>query len=180
MQTGSARACTGRRTAATAAALLTLSACAVDSPFAVSSTSNGTAARLAIAMAADERADPERSRLGDALRRAFADRSVRLADDGRYVAEYSLSWRDAEGGLTTSIDAVDAAAVAWQVRPRPRRMLDGCDAQRMRASLVLLDRQTGAMVYRGEGDSVGCRFDDQSVDQVAGALVSDALERLGG
>lgn len=181
MQTIAARWRAGNgAVASAAAALLALPGCAVDSPFAISSTSLGTPARLAITMTTASADEPERARLGHALRRAFGEGSASLANDGRYLADYSVSWRDAEGGLTASVDAADAAAIEWQVRPRRPRLIDGCDAQRMRATLVLLDRQTGTMAYRGEGDATGCRFTDQSIDEVADALVADALQQLGG
>jgi hypothetical protein len=163
-----------------ASALLTLAGCAVATPFALDSTGQGVPARAVVALPAEAAAGSDQARLAAALQRAFSANAVSTAKDGRYLADFAVSLRDAAGGLTTSTEAVDEQAIDWQAHPRNRRLLDGCTAQRMRATLVLFDRQSGEMVYRGQGEATDCGFSDEAMDEVASALVADALGRFGG
>jgi hypothetical protein len=157
--------------------LLALGGCAVATPFALHSSGPGLPPQTVVAMPAAPRIGSEQFRFGAALEQAFAARAVKVSADGRYLADYALSLRDAEGGLTTAIDAKDRDAVVWKSAPRDGYPLDRCKAQRMRATLVLLDRQSGAMVYRGEGEATDCNFTDSAMTEVAKALVADALAR---
>ena len=165
------------RGALAAAFALVLSACAVTSPFVVESSGSLTAVS-AVAMPEDASAGGHRAQLHSALVNAFADRSVAVSDDARYLADYSVSVRDAEGGLTTSTGpAASEKDIDWTARPRNSRLLDGCGAKRMRATLVLMDRETGKMAYRGEGEATACSFSDSDIAQVSRQLVGDALGR---
>lgn len=160
--------------------LLVLAGCAVASPFTLQSSGSGVPARTAIALPVDATPGSDQARLGAALQRAFAGHSVKLASDARYLADFAVSLSDAEAGLTTSVEATSEKAIDWQARPRNRHVFDGCDAQRMRVTLVLLDRQSGAQVYRGEGEAIACDFAEAAMDEVAEKLVADALGRFAG
>lgn len=156
---------------------LAAGACAVASPFAVQSTGSLSAVS-AVAMPAEASAGGERAQLHTSLLRAFADRSVSVSADGRYLAEYSVSVRDAEGGLTTATSPVRSEdEIDWKAQPRDAKLFDGCTAQRMRATLVLMDRQTGTMAYRGEGEATACQFSGDDIAEVARQLVRDAVGR---
>ena len=163
-----------------AATFLALAGCAVATPLALESTGTGLPGGTTIAFSSDDKPGGDQARWGEALMRAFAARSLRVDATGRYLADYAVSFRDAEGGLTTSTTAADAKSIDWQARPRKPHVLDGCDARRMRATLVLLDRESGAQVYRGEGEATACDFADGALDDVAEALVADALGRFAG
>jgi len=158
-------------------ALVFTAACAVSSPFTVNSTGTGVPAQASISLAGEETAGTHRASLHSALQRAFATEAVTLSDDGKYLADFSISIRNAEGGLTTSIEAKDEAEIDWETKPRDSRLLDGCDAKRMRATLVVLDRATGQRIYRGEGEATECDFSGDAMDGVARQLVRDALSR---
>lgn len=168
------------RSAVVALAMLALAGCNVAAPLAIDSTGPGLSAQALVAMPADASPGSDPARLGAALQRAFSAHSVTVGKDGRYLADYAVSFRDAEGGLTTSTAAPDEKSIDWEARPRDGRLFDGCKAQRMRATLVLLDRQSGAMVYRGEGEATDCSFSDEAMDEVAMALVADALAKFAG
>lgn len=155
-------------------------ACSVSNPLAVQSSGRGLPADVAIALPVVPPEGGEAGRFTTALGKALAERSVRVAADGRYLADVALSVRDASGGATTSIAATNVNAVVWQAEPRRKRLLDGCRPQRMRATLVLFDRQTGAMAYRGEGEETACSFAPEDIEAAAAALVDDALARMAG
>ena len=157
--------------------LLALGGCAVASPFALQSSGSGVPTRAVVAMPIDAQEGSDRARLAAALQRAFADRSVTVASDGSLLADYAVSLTSAEAGLTTSIASTDESAIAWQASPRKSRLFDGCEPQRLRATLVLLDRASGDLVYRGEGEATDCSFSSSALDAVAEALVADALAR---
>ncbi|UIP06877.1 hypothetical protein LY632_00305 [Erythrobacter sp. SDW2] len=149
-------------------------------PLAIDSTGAGLSAQALVTMPADAPAGSDSARLGAALQQAFNANSVSVGKGGRYLADFAVSFRDAEGGLTTSTAVADEKSIDWQARPRDGRVFDGCKAQRMRATLVLFDQQSGAMVYRGEGEATDCSFSDEAMDEVAMALVADALGKFGG
>lgn len=165
----------GLRRLAMGSPLAFLAACAVATPFGISSTGNGLPEGVAMALNGSAEDGADRARLGEALAEAFTRHSVPLSDDARYLADYAISIRDAEGGLTASADATDEDAIDWDARPRKAQLFDGCDAQRLRATLVVLDRQTGSRVYRGEGAATACAFSDSDLGAFADRLVSDAL-----
>ncbi|WP_284126432.1 hypothetical protein [Parerythrobacter aestuarii] len=170
-------ACMAVRRIALALTPVMLAACAVATPFDINSSGKGIAGPTSIALS-DAGADGgDRARLEQALGQAFARHSVALSSDARYLADYSISIGDAEGGLTTSTQAAGQEAIDWEARPRKSRLFDGCDAKRLRATLVLLDRQTGSRVYRGEGEATACGFSDAELSAFADRLVSDALDR---
>lgn len=154
-----------------------LCGCSVATPFAVQSSGSGVPAPVAVALSGTPEANSDQARLAQALQRAFAERTIAVSADGALLADYAVSLSDAEGGQTTSLSATDEAAVQWQARPRQSRLFDRCNARRMRATLVLLDRATGELVYRGEGEAVDCDFPDSAFDGVAQALVADAFAR---
>ena len=157
--------------------VLALGGCAVASPFVVESSGSLATVR-AVALPEEVPEGGQRAQLHRSLASAFANRSVTVSPDARYLADYSVSVRDAEGGLTTSNSAAASEKdIDWKAQPRKSRLLDGCDAQRMRATLVLMDRQSGKMAYRGEGAATACSFSDSEIAQVARQLVDDALDR---
>lgn len=156
---------------------LAFGGCAVASPFALQSTGSGVSSRAVVAMHVDAKAGSDRARLAAALQKAFADRSVAVASDGPLLADYAVSVTSAEAGLTTSITATDESAIEWQASPRKSRLFDVCEPQRLRATLVLLDRASGALIYRGEGEATDCSFSEAALDDVAKVLVADALAR---
>lgn len=168
------------RRAVIAPAILALVGCNVATPLALDSTGPGLSAQALVAMPADTKPGSDSARLGAALQRAFSAHAVNVGKDGRYLADFAVSFRDAEGGLTTSTAAAGEKSIDWQARPRESRLFDGCKAQRMRATLVLFDRQSGAMIYRGEGEATDCSFSDEAMDEVAMALVADALAKFAG
>jgi hypothetical protein len=66
--------------------------------------------------------------------------------------------------------------VDWQSEPRDNRLLDICKAKRLRGSLVLFNRATGKIAYRGESEADGCKFGPTDFDAMATQLVSDATK----
>lgn len=166
------------RRAVVCASLMALGGCSVAAPFTVESSGIGLPQRVAVALPPMPAEGSDQARLAQALQRAFADSSVPVSPDGALVADYAVSVSAAEGGQTASVSATDAASVQWQARPRSARPFDRCQAQRMRATLLLLDRVSGELVYRGEGQAVECTFPDAAFASAAKALVADALKRI--
>lgn len=166
--------------AAALAAILAMmtSACAVTSPLAIDSTGDGitSAGKVALAVSNDEKSE-RRARFAGALGEAFADRSIPVAADGGYVADYAISLGEAADGVVRG-EAKAGTEPDWLATPRSAGRFDKCDAQRMRGTLVLFDRASGEVIYRGSASRIECGFDDGDIDAMADALVADALKAI--
>lgn len=164
------------RAFAVAGAMLTLGACAVSSPIAVTSDGSGLASVKAVHLESAETEESARIAFEAALRRAFARESIALDKSAQYLADFAIALRSAETGLAQPQDiAPGSNEVDWTSDPRKKRLFDRCSAQRIRATLVILDRQVGTVAYRGEGEADACAFEMEDYDRLATALVQDAL-----
>lgn len=118
--------------------------------------------------------DSLRSHWGAALSRSFQNQSVKIEKTAPFIADFALSVRDAESGLANPAEA--GGEIDWQSAPRESRLLDICKAKRMRGSLVIFDRTTGAIAYKGESEADGCKFSQPDFDTMAALLVADAVK----
>jgi hypothetical protein len=159
------------------ALLPALAGCAVSSPFAIQSTGAGPQRETSITLASAAEADSTRGHFARALEQAFAARSVRVAEGAPLLADFSATVSLAQSGvLRGKGDTVEASAEPdWIAAPRRPRRFDKCDAQRLRATLVVYDRANGAITYRGSGEGTDCAFDDGAIADLADRLVADAM-----
>jgi hypothetical protein len=162
---------------ATALAAL-VSACSVSAPLSLESTGTirETSESVFIAMSTED-ATPNRATFGGALIKAFAQNSFSTSDEGNLIVDFGVSISDAKTGLIggevqTGKPDQDQT---WLAAARSDRDFDKCDAQRMRGTLVLIDRTTGTTLYRGSATRVECNFSDRDLETMAEALVEDAI-----
>ena len=183
-----------RMWAASGAVGLTLawSACAVSSPIALTSTGEGLPTRAPVTLApvtlasvtlapADSPTNSLNARFASAVEQAMADSAIAIAADARFIADLSVGQMPASAGIVQGEGAGNGGneETDWLVRPREKRRFDKCDAQVLRATLVIYDRTTGSVAYRGSGQATECDFADADLAQMARALVADALDPAG-
>lgn len=158
-----------------------LPACGVHRPLALDSVAapdDLTRVQAVHLVVADK---PDAShRFGNALANAFARKKVSRSNDAPFLVDYGL----AQSAASTEIrekprgetDGAPARSVAIARKSSP---FDKCAAQRMRATLSLIDRASGAIRYRGEATIVDCAFTEDDERAMANALVADAMSQLG-
>lgn len=159
-----------------------LGACSVSSPLQVRSTGSGSVAPTSIAlMISDDEAGKTRAQYGAALQSAFADRQIGIDPAAPVIAEYAFSIGDATDGLLVGKPKKTDTGQQpdWEATPRKKGRFDKCDAKRMRGTLVLFDRTSGNIIYRGEADQIECDFSEIQVKTAAEKLVADAVNALG-
>ncbi len=114
-----------------------------------------------------------RGAFGKALTEAFRENDVQVSGDGQLIADFALAERNAQSGVADPA-ASSSENVIWTSQPRDRGLLDRCDARRVRATLVILDRASGEVTYRGVAEASDCAIDDEHITALARALVADA------
>ncbi len=103
------------------------------------------------------------------------DRGWRQADVGDYLLSVTLSDRPASARLQAGDDSGQPQAV---IGPAPdRKKTRGCARRDHRLSVVLIQRQTGEIVYSGSGAEYHCKGTPSASMP---HLVSAALEGLDG
>lgn len=159
-----------------------LSACAVSTPLAITSTGQGLGSTSSVSLDSQEQPSSDRSRFGAALRSAFESRSIGFSADAPVLADFSVSQGDASAGVLAGKgeDTEDPDQRDWIATPRRSRSFDKCEAQRLRATLVLYDRASGAIIYRGSGEATECDFGQAEMAAMADGLVADALSKAPG
>lgn len=114
-----------------------------------------------------------RGNFGAALAEALAARSITTAQGAPIIAEFAIAVREAEAGIADPAGSTNDS-IDWESRPRPRDWFDTCNATRLRATLLLLDRTEGTIRYRGVAETDDCNYDEVHLAELAEALVSDA------
>ena len=154
-----------------------LSACAVSTPVSIASTSGQLPPQAAVQVAPVEEDNSLRATFATALKNALASQIASLGSASNstapVIAEFAIAMRDAKTGVADPAES-DAAAIAWESRPRNHHIFDNCSAQRLRATLVLLNREDGQMLYRGVGEADACNYSNAQMAELARALVTDA------
>lgn len=160
-----------------AAAYFALAGCAVYQPASVQSQPAAKIVISAVEFPAPEptadHGDNLRSRWAAALGQSFRAKSVTVHSGAPYIADFALSVRDAKSGVADA--ASTAEHIDWQSPPRSSRFLDECSAKKLRGTLVVFDRASGKIVYRGESESEDCNFDRSALETMAVQIVSDLL-----
>lgn len=156
---------------------LSLAACAVSAPVAVRSTTGETAITArAVDLALPSESDPAANRqFASALQSAFAAHSVSVDPAGALIADFAVSMGPADIGVQQPQDPAKRleSEGLWISPPRQSRRFDECEAQELRATLLMLDRATGNVAYRGQGTVVECAFDTSHFSDLAEGLVQD-------
>lgn len=168
-----------RRFSANVAALCSaalLSACAVHSPPAIHASTGAAQGVSSVEFVSDASDAGLRKQFGEALAASFQAHGFSSEKGAASVADYSIGLRPA----STSLDGHNANDAA-QVRSASRGKVwtDRCEAQRLRATLVVYRRSDGSPAYRGEAESQDCDISDATVNALAELLVQDMLGSRG-
>lgn len=153
-----------------------LSSCTVPSDITLTSTGRAAAPIGSVTITEADEDGATRGSFAAALRRALEDRAIGSAEGAPVILEYSISRRDAETGIADTPPS-GVQDVTWQSRQRKSRLFDGCDVKRLRGGLLLVERSSGAILYRGSGDLDTCEVSESQLGQLAEALVDDAFPR---
>jgi hypothetical protein len=150
-----------------------LGACSVAQPLDMQSVSKNLM-RGGLSLTVEQAdAGTDRGRFGGALRDAFAMQGMASTPGGGLIADYAYALTDASAGVANG--EIKSGEIDWISAPRDSRRFDKCDAKRMRGTLVLFDRATGAQVYRGSASRIDCAFAAADMAEMAQALVKDAM-----
>ncbi len=147
--------------------------CTVTQPTSIISTTGQIPQGNAVQLPSIETDGSLRATFGRALDAAMAAQSIEITDDASVVAAYAVAVREARTGVADPAASTEEEVI-WESQPRPGGIFDICDAQRLRGTLVLLDRASGEVVYRGVGESTSCEFDEAELVTLAEVLVADA------
>ncbi len=164
-----------------ASVAFSLSACAVSAPVAVRSTIGETAITAsAVDLALPDEDEPAVHReFASALQSAFASHSVSIDPSGRLIADFAVSMGPADLGVQQPQEPEKRLENEgpWISPPRQSRRFDECEAQELRATLLMLDRTNGQIAYRGQGTVVECNFEASHFSDLAEGLVGDFVAR---
>jgi len=169
-----------------ASCCLALGACSVAGPLAVRSTVGdvaassvpGNAAQISVALDQVE-GDTLNAQFGRSLHGAMSNHGIAMATDGELIADFALSKGSAAIGVQEPQDQSERLEnpPVWISPPRQTRRFDQCEAQELRGTLLLIDRASGAVAYRGKGTLVDCDFDDAAIGALANGLVADFIAK---
>lgn len=162
-----------QRLAALSALSLLVSACAVSGPVSIKPTIVNLQTADSIEFPTTGDAGTLRSQWGAALNNAFSAKAIGVVDGAPFLADFALSLRSAESGVAVVTD--DIAEIDWQSAPRSKRLLDKCEAQKLRGTLVIFRRSDGEIVYRGESEANACAFGSDDITRMAAELVESAV-----
>ncbi len=151
-----------------------LSACAVKQPLAIQSTGQPVAAESTISLVEMADGSAQQNLIQAAFAKAMARHSLTIAPGAPLLAEIVATERPAQLGL-----AKDTSEVDWNSEPRKQHWLDKCEAKTLRGTLVITERSSGAIQYRGTGEIIDCGFEAADYDRMAERLVADAMGKGG-
>lgn len=152
---------------------IALSGCAVTTPASIVSTDGELSQSAAIEMAPFEADGSLRAIFGAALRESLGNRAVAAGEPAPMIAEFAISARNAEGGIADPAGSTPSAIV-WESLPDKSRWYDECEAIRLRATLVVLNRTDGSIAYRGVAESNVCEYNQADLRALADTLLADA------
>jgi len=153
-----------------ASCCLALGACSVAGPLAVRSTVGdvaassvpGNAAQISVALDQVE-GDTLNAQFGRSLHGAMSNHGIAMATDGELIADFALS--------------KGSAAIGVQEPQDQSERLENPPVWILRGTLLLIDRASGAVAYRGKGTLVDCDFDDAAIGALANGLVADFIAK---
>ena len=163
------------------AACVGLGACSVADPLAVRSVLGAPApAMTEIAMAVpDGGGDSPVSQMAQALRGSFESRDMAITSNGELIADYALAITPATIGVQNAPPTSPDQETVWISPPRPAGRWDICDAMELRGTLVLMNRETSEVAYRGQARIIDCDFDAAAIAALADGLVADFATKSG-
>lgn len=161
--------------AACLAVLLATSGCAVRTP-PVTSHSDGFSGQIrSVEFVEADNSNEAGNALRNAVSSKFTGRGIAAtsASPASHVVDLAVARHDAEMSLRTG--SRDAKNFNNQVEPRSGHWLDGCKAERVRATLALYDGGSGKLAGRSSAETTVCAGDALDFDGLANSLVSGLL-----
>lgn len=116
-----------------------------------------------------------RMEFANELGAAFQQRGIARAENGDYIADFSVG---AVGGqVWVALDEgkeKDAAPLSLATETKSS-IFDKCEKQRVRASLALFERASGELVGKNDAQAIICAGAELPMKELAELLVSDVL-----
>lgn len=167
--------------AALLGALAGLAACSVADPLTVRSTLGAPApASMQIAMAMPEGGGgAPLSQMASALKKSFETRGMQIAPEGKLIADYALAVTPATIGVQRAPSREGPQNTIWISPPRLAERFDECEAMELRGTLLLINRETSEVSYRGKARTIDCEFGDAAITALADGLVADYIAKAG-
>ncbi|MGB7374605.1 hypothetical protein [Pontixanthobacter sp.] len=157
--------------------MISLQACSINSAPVIERTGTGIARTSTVTLVGASETQTQ-SQFRAALERHFSSYGIAQTEAGSFVVDYSISARPAEIGLARDdADGKAAGEIDYVSIPRDNQFLQKCGPQRLRATLVIFDRASGALSYRGIREINLCDVSVTSIEEMAAALVKDAQHR---
>lgn len=160
-------------------ALPLIAGCAVHSEPAIQTSMGNAAGMREVALLEGDSDQGLRTNFAQRLEIAFRVRGVPANPESEILGDFAVSAMPANMSIATSkpqaVNTGASQSVTIQSAPRRERLIDGCDAVRYRATLVLFNRSSGERVHRAQGESHGCVDDAAPLNELANLLVRDAL-----
>ncbi|UAB77658.1 hypothetical protein INR77_12810 [Erythrobacter sp. SCSIO 43205] len=152
-----------------------LGACAVSTPAAITDSQNASGTINNLQFVAEEGVQ---SGLGkqfkSALANALSAQGVTLGGNAGYLADFTVAERPADLALQdVTGDDANASAPASDFKPR---FFHTCKAHRVSASLVIYNKQSGALHSKSEGEYIACPGDTSQLGVLANLLATRALQ----
>ena len=154
--------------------MLVLSGCAVKQPLAIQSAGRAIPASSDISFIDKVEASPQQASMQASISKAMAKHSLTIGANAALLADVAATERPADIGF-----AKDKAEIDWTSQPRKQHWTDKCAAKRLRTTLVISERSSGNIVYRGTGEIIDCEFNASDYDNLAQRLVADATSKSG-
>lgn len=148
-----------------------LAACSVAGVPIVQSTGEGIPPSASITIAEPREGSSYEAELSSALAAALQKRSFTVSDNGSYYLQYGAALRPSSIGVLSAGEDTEVKTVSDD---RKKLLLDNCEAQRMRITVTVLDRASGAAVHNSTVDVDDCGFSESQAagmaSEIAGTL----------
>ena len=158
-----------------------VSGCAVTAPLEITSTGGVGSNISTVSLSVDDNSESLRGRFAAALGEGFASHSISVAENAPWLVDFGISQVKASGGIIRGEgDAQkDKDEQDWAITPRDQHSFDKCEAQRLRLTLVIYNRASGNVSYRGIGEAIECDFNNDELTSYAERLIDRALNTSG-
>ncbi len=123
-----------------------------------------------------EAGSAQRAHFSSELKAALTKNRVVLAEDGALIAEYTLSAQPSDLALSEPAITTGTGNSNGQLSRKPR-WWDKCKVEKIRGSLALFDRASGALSAKSEAEYFACAGDLTGLSGLADMLVRAAVTR---
>ena len=158
-------------TMATLAGTLSLAGCSVTGPPRLAREGDGIPMGAGITIESAAPGHPLDAQMKTALTDGLRKAGYAVGIGGSHLLRYAIAERGANVGIARAGEEGGVEEVSYS---RKGLLLDRCEAQRMRVSLVAYDLKSGNAAWRGSAEFNDCAFDTAELDRLAGAIALQA------